>query len=123
MARIRAEGYRPLAHAAASEALLRDSTLWHDMVRPGIGLYGGAVRHLLPGLIPAQTLVTHPVRMARVPAGETVGYGRTFKLERDSLIRRCRSAMGTATRGCWATAPTRWCAACARPSSVGPAWT
>jgi len=84
--RIRALGYRPIAHAAASEALLRDPTLWHDMVRPGIALYGGSVRHLLPGLTPAQTLVTHPVRIARVPAEETVGYGRTFRAERDSLI-------------------------------------
>ncbi len=84
--RVQLEGYRPIAHAAASEALLRDPTLWHDMVRPGIALYGGSVRHLLPGLTPAQTLVSHPVRLMRVPAGETIGYGRTFKTERDSLI-------------------------------------
>ena len=84
--RIQAEGYRPIAHAAASEALLRDPTLWHDMVRPGIALYGGSVRHLLPGLTPAQTLVAHPVRLSRVPADETIGYGRTFKIERESLI-------------------------------------
>ena len=70
----------------ASEALLRDSTLWHDMVRPGIALYGGSVRHLLPGLTPAQTLLSYPVRIAHIPAGETIGYGRTFKTERDSLI-------------------------------------
>ncbi len=86
VARIRAEGFRPIAHAAASEATLRDSTLWHDMVRPGIALYGGSVRHLLPGLTPAQTLVTRPVRIARVPADETVGYGRTFRTDRDSLV-------------------------------------
>ena len=86
VARVRALGFKPIAHAAASEALLRDPTLWHDMVRPGIALYGGSVRHLLPGLTPAQTLVTHPVRIARVPAEETVGYGRAFKAERDCLI-------------------------------------
>ncbi len=86
VAHIRALGYKPIAHAAASEATLRDSTLWHDMVRPGIALYGGSVRHLLPGLTPAQTLSCYPVRIARVPAGETIGYGRTFKVERDSLI-------------------------------------
>ena len=86
VARVRLAGFRPIAHAAASEALLRDPTLWHDMVRPGIALYGASVRHLLPGLTPAQTLTAYPVRIAPVPAGETVGYGRTFKTERDSLI-------------------------------------
>ena len=86
VARIRAEGVKPIVHAAASEAALRDPTLWHDMVRPGIALYGASVRHLLPGLTPAQTLSTRPVRLSPVPAGETVGYGRTFKTERDSLI-------------------------------------
>ncbi len=84
--RIRAEGVKPIVHAAASEAALRDPTLWHDMVRPGIALYGASVRHLLPGLTPAQTLSTRPVRLAPVPAGETVGYGRTFKTGRDSLL-------------------------------------
>jgi alanine racemase len=86
VARIRAEGVKPIVHAAASEATLRDPTLWHDMVRPGIALYGASVQHLLPDLTPAQTLSTRPVRLARVPAGETIGYGRTFKTERDSLI-------------------------------------
>ncbi len=86
LARVRAEGFRPIAHAAASEAALRDSTLWHDMVRPGIALYGASVRHLLPGLTPAQTLVTRPVRIARVPEGETVGYGRAFLAERETLV-------------------------------------
>jgi len=86
VAKVRAAGYKPIAHAAASEALLRDPTLWHDMVRPGIALYGASVRHLLPGLTPAQTLTCHPVRLAVVPAGETVSYGRTFRADRDSLI-------------------------------------
>ncbi len=84
--RVRAAGYRPIAHAAASEALLRDPTLWHDMVRPGIALYGGSVKHLLPGLTPAQTLVSYPARIAKIPIGETIGYGRTFKTEREALV-------------------------------------
>lgn len=84
--RVRAAGYRPIAHAAASEALLRDPTLWHDMVRPGIALYGGSVKHLLPGLTPAQTLVSYPARIAKIPVGETIGYGRTFKTEREALV-------------------------------------
>jgi len=86
VARVRAAGFRPIAHAAASEALLRDPTLWHDMVRPGIALYGGSVKHLLPGLTPAQTLVSHAARIARVPEGETVGYGRAFRAGRDALV-------------------------------------
>lgn len=80
---IRSAGFHPIAHAAATSAML-DPALQFDMVRPGIGLYGTGV----PGmeLEYSQTLVTRPVRIQRICAGDTVGYGRTFTAERDSLI-------------------------------------
>lgn len=85
VARIRAEGFRPVAHAAATSALL-DPRYQHDMVRAGIGLYGTG----LPGhgaeLRYGQRLVTRPVRIERIQAGDTVGYGRTFTAARDSVI-------------------------------------
>lgn len=84
--KVREMGYRPIAHAAASGALLGDETLWYDMVRAGIALYGGEVRHLCPELEPAQKLVTRPIRIERIEAGEPVGYGCTWRAARDSLI-------------------------------------
>ncbi|MDL2206374.1 alanine racemase [Eubacteriales bacterium OttesenSCG-928-N13] len=86
IARVRAEGYRPTAHAAASEAMLMDETLWHGMVRPGIAMYGASVRHLCPDLVPAQKLVTKPVRIEQISAGDTVGYGREFTAQRETLV-------------------------------------
>lgn len=86
VSRVRAEGHRPIAHAAASEAMLSDETLWHDMVRPGVALYGASVRHLCEGLLPAQRLVTRPVRIERIQPGDTVGYGREFTALRETAI-------------------------------------
>ena len=80
---IRSAGFHPIAHAAATSAML-DPALQFDMVRPGIGLYGTGVDDI--DLEYGQTLVTRPVRLQRIAAGDTVGYGRTFTAERDSLI-------------------------------------
>jgi alanine racemase len=70
-----------LSHAANSAGLLRFPEARLDLVRAGLILYG--VRPVadwsdLPGLRPAlrwQTIVTN---VLTVPAGESVGYGRTF---------------------------------------------
>ena len=82
---VRAAGYSPIAHAAATSAMLRPE-LQFDMVRPGIGLYGSCVLELAGRLQYAQTLVTKPIRLQRISKGDTVGYGRTFTAQRDSLI-------------------------------------
>ena len=82
---IRGEGFRPVAHAAATSAMLNPE--WqYDMVRPGIGLYGSCLPQLQGELENAQTLVTRPIRIQRIDAGDTVGYGRTFTARRESLI-------------------------------------
>ena len=83
--RVRAAGFAPIAHAAATSAMLNPA-LQYDMVRPGIGLYGTGVPEMAGQLEYAQTLVTRPVRIERIAAGDTVGYGRTFTARRDSLI-------------------------------------
>ncbi len=82
---IRDAGHAPIAHAAATSAMF-EPELQHDMVRPGIGLYGACVPQLAGELQYAQTLSTYPVRIQRIGAGDTVGYGRTFTARRDSLI-------------------------------------
>lgn len=82
---VHAAGYHPIAHAAATSAMLRPE-LQFDMVRPGIGLYGSSVPELQDQLRYGQTLVTKPIRIQRIQKGDTVGYGRTFTAQRDSVI-------------------------------------
>ncbi len=82
---IRAAGFDPIAHAAATSAMFKPE-LQYDMVRPGIGLYGSCVPELQGELVNAQTLSTYPIRIQRIEAGDTVGYGRTFTARRESLI-------------------------------------
>ena len=82
---IRAAGFNPIRHAAATSAMLNPA-LQFDMVRPGIGLYGTGVPEMAGELECAQTLVTRPIRIQRIAPGDTVGYGRTFTAERDTLI-------------------------------------
>ena len=82
---IRAAGFAPIAHAAATSAMLKPE-LQYDMVRPGIGLYGACLPELADAITPAQTLSTRPIRVQAICAGDTVGYGRTFTAQRDSVI-------------------------------------
>lgn len=86
LTQIRQAGFTPLAHAAASTALLTRSDLWYDMVRPGIVLYGAEVNGICPAIRPAQRLTTKPVRLEWVESGQTVGYSRTFRAARKTLV-------------------------------------
>lgn len=57
-----------------------------DLVRPGIGLYGGP---FVEGMAPLETVVTAEARIVQirdVPAGQTVGYGAAQTLARPSRI-------------------------------------
>jgi len=88
--RLAHEGLRPLyRHAANSAAciLYRGSHL--DMVRPGIALYGldpgGGIGKNL-GLRPALTWRSAVTMVKRLPKGEPVSYGHTYRLERDATI-------------------------------------
>ena len=83
--RVRRAGFAPIAHAAASNAML-DPALQYDMVRPGIALYGSCVPQMAGELTGAQTLSTRPIRLQWIAAGDTVGYGRTFTARRDTLV-------------------------------------
>lgn len=85
LALVREAGFSPIAHAAASTAML-DPALQYDMVRPGIVLYGSGVPELADALTWAQTIVTRPIRLQWIAAGDTVGYGRTFTAGRDTLV-------------------------------------
>jgi len=70
----------PYVHAANSAALLRDSRVWYDRVRPGLLLYGLVPPPLgstMP-LTPVMTLRSRIVAVKGVRAGEGVGYGVKF---------------------------------------------
>ena len=82
----RAAGFHPLLHAAASTGIALGEAYWYDAVRPGIVLYGAEVNASFPGIRPAQTLSTRPVRVAWIEAGDTVGYGRTFRAARRTRV-------------------------------------
>jgi alanine racemase len=72
-----------LRHAANSAALLRDSRVWFDFVRPGLLLYGLVPPPLgsnIP-LKPVMSLTSRVVAVKGIRPGETVGYGGRFTAE------------------------------------------
>ena len=73
-----------LRHAANSAALLRDSRVWYDFVRPGLLLYGVVPPPLASTieLTPVMSLTSRVVAVKGVRVGETVGYGGRFAAER-----------------------------------------
>ena len=81
LADIDALGARPrYRHAANSAALLRDSRVWWDRVRPGLLLYGIVPPPLaatLP-LTPVITLGSRVVAVKGLRSGEGLGYGARF---------------------------------------------
>jgi alanine racemase len=73
-----------LRHAANSAALLRDSRVWFDFVRPGLLLYG-LVPPPLASTIPLQpvmSLTSRVVAVKGVRVGEAIGYGGRFTADR-----------------------------------------
>ncbi len=77
--------YRPLRHAAASEAMLRFEEARFDMCRLGIGLYGFSTT-AGEALEPVSTLRTRIVQIRTLHEGETIGYGRNGKVVKESRI-------------------------------------
>src|SRR5687768_745132 len=68
---------RVMRHACNSAALLRDSRVWYDAVRPGLLLYGivpPPIASTIP-LQPVMSLTSRVVAVKGVRPGEGVGYG------------------------------------------------
>ncbi|HEX7088452.1 MAG TPA: alanine racemase [Vicinamibacterales bacterium] len=82
-------GVRPaVVHAANSAALLRDSRVWYDLVRPGLLLYGVVPPPLAStlDLRPALSLRSRLVAVKHIRAGEIVSYGARYVAERPTRI-------------------------------------
>lgn len=78
-----------LLHTAGSAAILRYPQMHHDLVRVGIALYGYPPRGVESdiGLRPAMSVFARVAQVKTVEAGDSVGYGRTWRAPR-----RCRIA-------------------------------
>jgi alanine racemase len=75
-------------HAANSAALLRDSRVWGDFVRPGLLLHGVVPPPLAStiDLRPAMSLTSRVVAVKGIRPGETVGYGARFRAEKPTTL-------------------------------------
>ena len=83
----KALNYSPLRHILNSGGILRHPGLQYDMVRLGIGLYGiDPSGELQDKLEPVATLKTVISQVKTINKGETVGYGRRGKAERELRI-------------------------------------
>jgi alanine racemase len=80
-------GYTFYKHIANTSAISRHPELQMDMVRLGIGLYGiDGNKKMQKNLKNVSTLTTTISQIKKIMAGETVGYGRMGKVEKDSII-------------------------------------
>jgi alanine racemase len=77
--------YKPLRHLANSAAIARFKEASFDMCRLGLGLYGYGWEHN-DNLMPVATLSTRIVQIKTLGKGESIGYGRGAKTERETTI-------------------------------------
>src|SRR5688572_14036919 len=79
---------RVLRHASNSAALLRDSRVWYDAVRPGLLLYGIVPPPLASTiqLTPVMSLTSRVVGVKGVRPGEGVGYGWRYQPDEPRTI-------------------------------------
>ncbi len=83
----KALGYSFLKHISNTSGISRHPDLQMDMVRLGIGLYGiDGNMQMQKQLKNVSTLTTTISQIKKIKAGETVGYGRMGKVEKDSII-------------------------------------
>lgn len=84
-------GYPFIKHIANSAAIFRHKDIQFDMVRLGIGLYGvdSSAQDQL-NLQTVCTLKTTIAQLRKVKAGDTIGYNRRGKTDKDSLIATIR---------------------------------
>ncbi|HEY6378716.1 MAG TPA: alanine racemase [Candidatus Dormibacteraeota bacterium] len=77
-----------LVHCSNSAAMLRFAAMNHDLVRPGLVLYGHEPAHC-EGVIEVEaalSMLASITRVFTVRRGETVGYNRTWQAPADTRI-------------------------------------
>jgi alanine racemase len=79
---------RVMRHACNSAALLRDSRVWYDAVRPGLLLYGIVPPPLAStiALRPVMSLTSRVTAVKGLRPGEGVGYGWRFRADAPRTI-------------------------------------
>ena len=78
-------GYKPLKHILNSAGIERFASSQFDMVRLGIGLYGVSAVHR-DKIQNVSTLKTFVAQLRELEPGETIGYSRKGKVNRNSKI-------------------------------------
>lgn len=79
--------YKILRHILNSNGITRHTKAQFDMVRLGIGLYGlDSSEKVQNKLMTVSTLKTTVSQIKQVKKGETVGYGRVGKVDKDKVI-------------------------------------
>src|SRR6185436_11032907 len=75
-------------HACNSAALLRDSRVWYDAVRPGLLLYGIVPPPLASTiqLTPVMSLTSRVVAVKGLRPGEGVGYGWRYQVHEPRTV-------------------------------------
>ncbi|MEO8415017.1 MAG: bifunctional UDP-N-acetylmuramoyl-tripeptide:D-alanyl-D-alanine ligase/alanine racemase [Ginsengibacter sp.] len=87
----RSLGYSFIRHMANTAGISRHPKLQMDMVRLGIGLYGIDSNKMMQRELNNVTTLTSTIsQIKHVSAGDTVGYGRNARLQRDSKIATVR---------------------------------
>ncbi len=82
-----AVGYTFLKHISNTSGISRFPNLQLDMVRLGIGLYGVDSNEMMQKKLQVVTTLRSTIaQIKNVKKGESVGYGRKFKLESDAEI-------------------------------------
>ena len=85
----------PLVHLANTSAMLSRRQTWHNMVRPGLALYGYQLPpqqdgKYLPGrVLPLQPVLSWKTRILsirNIAANQAIGYGGTFRTKSASRI-------------------------------------
>lgn len=75
------------ASLASSGGVMLGKDYMFDMVRPGIGLYGGNPQSEKPNPFAVVAVLTGRIlQLRRVDKGECVGYGATFRAKRPSTL-------------------------------------
>lgn len=75
------------ASLASSGGVLLGKDYAFDLVRPGIGLYGGNVQNMPTNpFAVAAVLTARILQLRRVDRGGTVGYGATFQTKRPTML-------------------------------------